>query len=340
MIILGIETSCDETSISLYKNKKGIIINNTYSQAKIHSPYGGIVPIIASRYHSKKIIPLIKDTLKKTKIKFKYINAIAFTAGPGLSSSLLIGATVAKTLAFIYKIPAIPINHIEGHIMSIMLIKNKPKFPFISLIASGGHTLLVIVEKYGKYKIIGYSLDDSAGEAFDKIANLIGLKYPGGYKISQLARYGKNKIQFPRPIIYKNNFNFSFSGLKTHIYYFIKKNINKINQHQFKCNICYSLEKSIIDILIYKSIKALKTFNINHLAIVGGVSANKKLRKKMKKITKKINKKVFFTKKKFCTDNAAMIAYTGFIKFKKNIHISKNNIKINIKPKWNINEKF
>ncbi len=340
MIILGIETSCDETSISIYKNKKGIIINNTYSQSKIHSIYGGIVPPIASRYHSKKIIYLIQDTIKKTKIKLKEINAIAFTAGPGLSSSLIIGATVAKTLAFIYNIPAIPINHIEGHIMSIMLVKNKPKFPFISLITSGAHTILVIVKKNEKYKIIGHSLDDSAGETFDKIGNLIGIKYPGGYKISKLAQYGKKKILFPKPIMYENNFNFSFSGLKTHIYYFIKKNIKKINKYQFKCNICYSLEKSITDILVYKCKKALKKFKIRHISVVGGVSANNKLRKKMKKMTKKINRKVFFTKKEFCTDNAAMIAYTGFLKFKKKKYLNKKNLQINIKPKWNIGEKF
>ncbi len=340
MIILGIETSCDETSISIYKHKNGIIINNTYSQSKIHSNYGGVVPTIASKNHSKKIIPLIKNTIKKSKLKFKNINAIAYTAGPGLSSSLLIGTTVAKTLSLIYKIPAIPINHIEGHIMSTMLVKNKPKFPFISLIISGAHTLLVIVKKYGQYKIIGRCLDDSAGEILDKIANLIGLKYPGGYKIYKLAKYGKNKIIFPKPMMYKKNFNFSFSGLKTYITYFIKKNIKNIYKHEFKCNICYSLQKSIIDVLIYKSKKALKKFKIKYISVVGGVSANNKLRKKMFKMTRKINKKSYFTKKEFCTDNAAMIAYTGFLKFKKKKYIYKKNIKIYVKPKWNIEKKF
>ncbi len=339
MIILGIETSCDETSISIYTKKKGIIINEVYSQT-IHSLYGGVVPILASKNHSKKIIPLIKKVIKKTKIKFKNINAIAFTAGPGLPNSLLIGVTVAKTLGLIYNIPSIPINHIEGHIMSIMLAKKKPNFPFISLITSGAHTILVIVYKYKKYKIIGNSLDDSAGETFDKIANLIGLKYPGGKKISKLAKYGKKNFNFPKPLINNKNFNFSFSGLKTHIFYFIKKNIKNINKYQFKCDICFSLEECITEILVYKSKKALKKYNIKNIAIVGGVSANNKLRKKMKKMTKKINKKSFFTNKKLCTDNAAMIAYTGFLKFKKKKYIYKKNIQIKIKPKWNINEKF
>ncbi len=338
MIILGIETSCDETSISIYTKKKGIIINEIYNQ-KIHSIYGGVVPILASRDHSKKIIFLIKKVLKKKKIKFKKINAIAFTAGPGLPNSLLIGTTVAKTLELIYKIPSIPINHIEGHIMSIMLAKKKPLFPFISLVTSGAHTLLVIVYKYEKYKIIGHSLDDSAGETFDKIGNMIGLKYPSGKKISKMAKFGKKNFNFPKPIINKNNFCFSFSGLKTHVYYFIKKNIKNINKYQFKCDICFSLEDSITEILVYKSKKALLKFNIKYLSVVGGVSANNTLRKKIKKMTKKINKKSFFTKKKLCTDNAAMIAYTGYLKMKKKTKY-KQNIKIKIKPKWKINEKF
>ncbi len=339
MIILGIETSCDDTCISIYIKKKGIICNEIYSQSKIHSSYGGVVPTIAFKNHSKKIIFLIKKIIKKKKINFKKINAIAFTAGPGLQNSLLIGTTVAKTLGYIYNIPTIPINHIEGHIMSVFLCKKKPNFPFISLITSGAHTILVIVNDYKKYKIIGHSLDDSAGEVFDKIANLIGLKYPGGKKISQLAKYGKKNFNFPKPMINKNNFNFSFSGLKTHVNYFIKKNISKINKYQFKCDICFSLEESITELLVNKSKKALKKFNIKNLSVVGGVSSNNKLRKKMINMTKKINKKVFFTKKKLCTDNAAMIAYTGFKKFNKK-YINKKNIKINVKPKWNLNEKF
>ncbi len=339
MIILGIETSCDETSISIYEKKKGIICNEIYSQSKKHSLYGGVVPTIAFKNHSKKIIPLIKKIIEKKNINFKKINAIAFTAGPGLKNSLLVGATVAKTLGYIYNIPSIPINHIEGHIMSVFLCTKKPNFPFISLITSGAHTILVIVNNYEKYKIIGYSLDDSAGEVFDKIANIIGLKYPGGKKISQLAKYGKKNFNFPKPMINKNNFNFSFSGLKTCVNYFIKKNIKKINQYQFKCDICFSLEESITEILVNKSKKALQKFNIKNISVVGGVSSNSKLRKKMIKMTKKINKKVFFTKKKLCTDNAAMIAYTGFKKFKKK-NTYKKNIKINIKPKWNLNEKL
>ncbi len=337
MIILGIETSCDETSISLYDNKKGIIINKIYSQAYIHSKYGGVVPDIASKNHSKKIIKLIKKIIKKTLIKLNNIKIIAFTAGPGLSSSLIIGATIANTLSFLYKIPCIPINHIEGHIMSIMISKKKPNFPFITLITSGANTILVIVYNFNKYKIIGNSLDDSAGETFDKIGNIINLKYPAGKKISKFAKLGKNKFNFPKPItLNKNNFNFSFSGLKTYIINFIKK--KKINL-QFKYDIAYSLEETITDILIIKCINAYKKYKINKISIVGGVSSNKKLRKKINLLKKKYNIKIFFPNKKLCTDNAAMIAYTGYIKYITN-NINKNNLLIKIKPNWKIGENF
>ncbi len=333
MMILGIETSCDETSISIYNKKYGIIINEIYSQSIIHSKYGGVVPEIASRNHLIKIIPLIKKTIKKSKIKFKKINAISFTAGPGLSTSLLIGATTAITLSYLYKIPYIPINHIEGHILSVMLSKKKPNFPFISLVTSGAHTYLIIVKNYGVYKIIGESLDDSAGETFDKISNLMGFKYPGGNKISKLAKYGKKKFNFPKPMLNSKKLNFSFSGLKTHIINFFKKK-KKIN-NQFIFNVAYSLEETITDILVKKSELALKKYNIKNISIVGGVSSNNTLRKKMLHMTKKINKKLFLINKKLCTDNAAMIAYTGSIKYNlyKNI---KQNLEINIKPKWNI----
>ncbi len=328
MIILGIETSCDETGLCIYDSKKGIIINEIYSQAKIHSIYGGVVPNIASKNHTKKIIPLIKKIIKKSLIKINNIQLIAYTYGPGLSSSLIIGTSFALTLSYLYKKPCIPINHLEAHILSIMLSKKKPNFPFISLIVSGAHTNLVITKNFNKYKTIGQTLDDSAGETLDKIANLIELKYPGGEKIYKLSKKGKYKFNFPKPIL-KNNFNFSFSGLKTHIYNFIKK--KKITK-QFKCDIAYSLQETIIDILIYKSFKASKKYKIKNICIVGGVSSNIRLRKKIKKMAKKKKINIFFPPKKLCTDNAAMIAYTGYIKY-----ITKKKIKKNLKIKINPN---
>ncbi len=330
MIILGIETSCDETALCIYKKNK-IIKNKIFSQYKIHNKNKGIIPEIASKYHYKKIIPLLKNIIKKSKIKIKDIKLIAYTAGPGLPNSLLIGTTLAKSISLIYKIPSIPINHIEGHIMSIMLNKKKPKFPFISLITSGVNTILCIVKNFNKYKIIGKSLDDSAGETFDKISKLLKLKKLGGKYISKLAKYGKKILNFPKPLINKKNFNFSFSGLKTHIKNYINK--KELNFQQ-KANIALSLEECITDILINKINKASKKFKINILSIVGGVSKNNKLRNKIKNIK---NKRIYFTKKKFCTDNAAMIAYVASIK---NIKKIKNTLEINIKPKWNINENF
>ncbi len=338
MIILGIETSCDETCISIYNNKKGIILNEIHSQQNIHSKYGGVVPNIASKNHTNKIILLIKKIIKKYSINLNKINLISFTAGPGLSSSLIIGTTVAISLSYIYKIPYIPINHIEGHIMSIMISKKKPKFPFISLIISGSTTTLVIVYYFNKYKIIGKSLDDAAGEIFDKIGNLIGLKYPAGNKIYKYSKFGKKKFNFPQPLKKKNNFNFSFSGLKTYITNFIK-NKKKINL-QFKYNIAYSLQETIIDLIIFKLLNASKKYKINNISIVGGVSSNKKLRKKLLYISKKYKKKIFYPNKNLCTDNAAMIAYTGYIKYITKKNKIKNKFIIKVKPNWNINENF
>ncbi len=338
MIILGIETSCDETGISIYNNKKGILINKIYSQSYIHSKYGGVVPNIASKNHTFKSILLIKKIIKETKIKIKKINLIGFTAGPGLSSSLLIGSTIANTISYLYNIPCSPINHIEGHIMSIMISKKKPNFPFITLITSGAHTILTIVENYNKYKILGTSLDDSAGETFDKIGNILGLKYPGGNKIEKLAKKGKKNLNFPKPLTKnKNNFNFSFSGLKTHIFNYIKKK-KKINTN-LKNNIAYSLQESITDILVMKCINASNKYKINNISIVGGVSSNKLLRKKLIKITQKTNKKIYYPNKDLCTDNAAMIAYTCYMKYITN-KINYSNLNIKIKPSWNINETF
>ncbi len=333
MIILGIETSCDETALCIYKKKKKIIINKIFKQNKIHNKNKGIIPEIASKYHYKKIIYIFKKIIKKSKIKIKNIKLIAYTAGPGLPNSLIIGTTLAKTLSFIYKIPSIPINHIEGHIMSIMLNKIKPKFPFISLITSGANTILCIVKKFNKYKIIGKCIDDSAGEVFDKISKFLKFKKLGGKYISKIAKYGKKNLNFPKPLMNKKNFNFSFSGLKTHIKNYIKnKNIN----FQKKADISLSLEECITDILIYKIKNACKKYNINKICIVGGVSKNNKLRKKIKNL-KKNKIKTYLCKKKFCTDNAAMIAYTAL---NKNIKKIKNILEIKIKPKWKINENF
>lgn len=337
MIILGIETSCDETSLALYSIKYGLISYITYSQFLIHSKYGGIVPEIASKEHMRKIIPLFKKLLFKANIHQSQIDIIAYTGGPGLSGSLLIGSSFACSLGLSLNKPVSCINHLEGHILIPFLYSNTIIFPFISLLISGGHTLLILVRNIGNYIIIGKTLDDSVGETLDKLARSMKFKHPGGYLISKFAKFGISNIyNFPRPMIYSKNFNFSFSGLKTSVIKTIKliKNI----KNQDKYNISKSILKSIIDVLIYKTINAMKKTNIKIISITGGVSINKQIRKSFKKKIKE-NKfyKLYYPQKKFCTDNAVMIAFACAIRIKNNISNITNKYLIKIKPKWSIN---
>nr|WP_246208778.1 tRNA (adenosine(37)-N6)-threonylcarbamoyltransferase complex transferase subunit TsaD [Enterobacteriaceae endosymbiont of Donacia marginata] len=328
---MGIETSCDDTAVAIYTKSIGILCNNIYTQ-KIHSKYGGVVPELAARNHLKKIIPLIKKSLIKIKKKLNDINAIAYTSGPGQINSLIIGAIISHTLAFSLNIPVIPVNHMEGHLFSIMLQKKKPILPFIGLLISGGHTQLIYTYKFGKYKILGTNIDDAVGETLDKISKLLGLDYPGGKNLFKLSKYGtKKKFFFPRPMtLKKNNLNFSFSGLKTFVTNFIKK--QNLNNFKIKADIACGLEDAVIETLYIKSLWALKKYNINQLVIAGGVSSNQKLRKFFYKNLKKNNIKLFYSNKKLCTDNAAMIAYVGAKKFfsKKNKYVL-NDISINSK---------
>ncbi|QJC37759.1 tRNA (adenosine(37)-N6)-threonylcarbamoyltransferase complex transferase subunit TsaD [Enterobacteriaceae endosymbiont of Donacia bicoloricornis] len=331
MLFMGIETSCDDTAVAIYDKNKGILCNNIYTQ-KIHSKYGGIVPELAARNHLKKMIPLIKKSLIKIKKKLKDIDVIAYTSGPGQINSLIIGAIISHTLAFSLNIPVIPINHMEGHLFSIMLQKKKPIFPFIGLLISGGHTQLIYAHKFEKYKILGTNIDDAVGETLDKVSKLLGLDYPGGKNLFKLSKFGTSKkFFFPRPMVSKkNNFNFSFSGLKTSVINFIKK--QNLNDFKIKADIACALEDAVIETLYIKSLWALKKYNINQLVIAGGVSSNQKLRKFLYKNLKKNNIKLFYSNKKLCTDNAAMIAYLGSKKkiLKKNKYIL-NTISINSK---------
>lgn len=327
MIILGIETSCDDTCIAIYDTKYGLIANKKYNQP-IHTIFGGVIPKYSSIYHLNKLIPIIK-TLKINK---KNINAIAYTAGPGLYNSLIIGAYIAYSISYTLNIPIIGVNHLEGHIFSAMINKKKPNFPFISLLISGGHTQLIDVKNIGNYKIIGETLDDSIGETFDKIAKMLNLSYPGGEKLSKLANFGTIKKIFPK--ILNNNLNFSFSGIKTYIFnYFKKIKLNKKN----KANLAKSFEEYILNILSIKCYKALIKYGRSCLIISGGVSANNTLRKNIKnKILKKNkinNLKIYFPENILCTDNAAMIAYVGAIRITSGEKINNN---INIRPNWSL----
>ncbi|MDQ1237463.1 MAG: tRNA (adenosine(37)-N6)-threonylcarbamoyltransferase complex transferase subunit TsaD [Wigglesworthia glossinidia] len=328
MLILGIETSCDDTGIAIYDTNNGLIINKIINQAKSHAYHGGIVPEIASKLHLKYIQPSIKTVLKNSKILVSKIGGIAYTAGPGLERSLAIGATFASSLAYSLNIPSVGVHHLEGHLLTPMFEKKKPNFPFLGLIISGAHTQLILANKIGKYKILGNCMDDALGEAFDKTAKLLGINYPGGKKLSILAQYGNSKrFFFPRPMIKKPGINFSFSGLKTYV-----KNIvssySKID-HQTRFDIARAFEDAILDTIEIKCCRALNLTQCKNLVISGGVSANNSIRKRLHKIMKIRRGRLFYAKKSLCTDNAAMIAYVGSIRLKKNA-----SKKILIKPKW------
>ncbi|CAL4318423.1 tRNA N6-adenosine threonylcarbamoyltransferase [Buchnera aphidicola (Protaphis terricola)] len=331
MKVLGIETSCDDTGIAIYDDVKGLLINELYSQKKIHAKHGGIVPELASREHAKKIVILIDKIFQK--IDMKEIDFISYTAGPGLVGSLLVGATFAHSLGFSLNIPVLPVNHMEAHLLSPMLEFKSIKFPFIGLLVSGKHTQIIAAYKLGKYEILGTSVDDAAGEAFDKVSKLLGLKYPNGKELSDLAEKGvKSNLYFPRPMKNHCNLNFSFSGLKTFTANIIKNNILDIQE---KANIAKAFEDAVVDILLIKTKKALYQKGWSNLVIAGGVSANKKLRKKSDIMMKKyFNSTVFYTSSKFCTDNGAMIAYLGFLRYK---NLNKSSfLNILVKPKWSL----
>ncbi len=333
MLILGIETSCDETGVAIYDSEKGLLGHKLYSQIKLHAKYGGVVPELASRDHINYIIPLINDLLKDCKINIQNIEAIAYTSGPGLSGALLVGSSVAESLACALGIRSIPIHHLEGHLLAPMLEDRKPKFPFIALLVSGGHSQLIHVKKLGSYKIIGDTLDDAAGEAFDKTAQLLGLGYPGGAALSKLAEKGLKHFKLPRPLLHSNGLDFSFSGLKTAVLYLVRK--QKKLTKEIKADIAYAFEDSITDVLVKKTIQALKQEGLKRVIISGGVGANKTLREKIIAECNQNEFEYFFPDLTFCTDNGAMIALAGSLRLNMP---SKENYSFSVKPRWKLTE--
>ncbi|VFP87996.1 tRNA (adenosine(37)-N6)-threonylcarbamoyltransferase complex transferase subunit TsaD [Candidatus Erwinia haradaeae] len=330
MRVLGIETSCDDTGIAIYDSDLGLLSNQLYSQAKLHSHYGGVVPELASRDHMSKIVPLIQAALQESGLNGKDINAVAYTAGPGLVGSLLVGACIACSLAFSWNVPSIAIHHMEGHLLSPMLEEDRPLFPFVALLVSGGHTQLIAVTDFGKYTLMGQSLDDAAGEAFDKTAKLLGLGYPGGPILSDMAQHGvKNRFIFPRPMTKKPGLNFSFSGLKTCVARTLCKHDNS---RQTYSDIACAFEDAVVDTLLIKCCRALDQTGFKRLVIAGGVGANRALRRKINKIIKQRGEKIFYARPEFCTDNGAMIAYAGMIRF--NSTVIDSNLGITVHPKW------
>ena len=333
MLILGIETSCDETGVAIYDSEKGLLGHKLYSQIKLHAKYGGVVPELASRDHINYIIPLIHDLLSDCKIIIQNIETIAYTSGPGLSGALLVGSSVAESLACALGIRSIPIHHLEGHLLAPMLEDRKPKFPFIALLVSGGHSQLIHVKELGSYKIIGDTLDDAAGEAFDKTAQLLGLGYPGGAALSKLAKKGLKHFELPRPLLHSNGLDFSFSGLKTAVLYLVRKQKKLTNE--IKADIAYAFEDSITDVLVKKTIQALKQEGLKRVIISGGVGANKTLRNKIIAECNQNEFEYFFPDLTFCTDNGAMIALAGSLRLNMR---PKENYSFSVKPRWKLTE--
>ena len=333
MLVLGIETSCDETGVALYDSKKGLLGHTLHSQIKLHAEYGGVVPELASRDHITNIIPLIDQLLEDQSLQIEEIDSIAYTSGPGLSGALLVGSCVAEAIACSLNIPSIPIHHLEGHLLAPMLEEESPSFPFLALLVSGGHSQLIHVKAIGDYSILGDTLDDAAGEAFDKTAQLLGLGYPGGSALSNLAEKGSPFFTLPRPLLNSHGFNFSFSGLKTAVLTLVKKQV--ILNETIKANIAYEFQEAITDVLVKKSFLALKHLNLDQLVVSGGVGANKQLRKKLTQLSLKNNFKVFFPAFEFCTDNGAMIALAGALRY----HLSaKTDFNYTVKPRWRLSE--
>jgi len=329
MRVLGIETSCDETGIAIYDDEVGLLSNQLYSQVKLHADYGGVVPELASRDHVRKTVPLIQAALKEAGLSASDIDGVAYTAGPGLVGALLVGATIGRSLAFAWDVPAVPVHHMEGHLLAPMLEDAPPDFPFVALLVSGGHTQLISVTGIGHYELLGESVDDAAGEAFDKTAKLLGLDYPGGPLLSKMAAQGTpGRFTFPRPMTDRPGLDFSFSGLKTFAANTIRENDA---DPQTRADIARAFEDAVVDTLAIKCKRALDQTGFSRLVIAGGVSANRTLRAKLKEMMAKRRGEVFYARPEFCTDNGAMIAYAGMIRLKAG---TAGELSVTVRPRW------
>lgn len=333
MLVLGLETSCDETGVALYDSERGLLADALFSQIDLHRVYGGVVPELASRDHVRRMLPLIRQVLAEAQCQPADINAIAYTAGPGLVGALLVGASCAQALALAWGIPAVGVHHMEGHLLAPMLEENPPTFPFVALLVSGGHTQLVRVDGIGRYEVLGESLDDAAGEAFDKTAKLLGLPYPGGPEIARLAELGSaGRFVFPRPMTDRPGLEFSFSGLKTFALNTWKQcQASGEDLDQARADIARAFQQAVVETLAIKCKRALKHTGLNNLVIAGGVSANRALRSALEEMTGSLRGRVFYARPRFCTDNGAMIAYAGCQRLLAGQH---DGPAIAVQPRW------
>ncbi len=331
MRVLGIETSCDETGVALYDSDRGMIAESLYSQVAMHAEYGGVVPELASRDHVRKTVPLLRDMLTRARISLRDIDAIAYTAGPGLIGALMVGASIGRSLAWALDVPAIGVHHMEAHLLAPLLADPKPDVPFVALLVSGGHTQLVRVDAIGEYEIVGESIDDAAGEAFDKTAKMLGLGYPGGPAVARLAERGDpTRFRFPRPMTDRPGLNFSFSGLKT----FTLNTLQRLGQttEQDKADVARAFEDAVVDTLVIKCSRALEQTGLNRLVMAGGVAANTRLRAAL---GERLPGTVYYAPAKLCTDNGAMVAFAGYLRLAAGQHTA---LEIETRARWPLDE--
>ncbi|MDT3737755.1 MAG: tRNA (adenosine(37)-N6)-threonylcarbamoyltransferase complex transferase subunit TsaD [Denitratisoma sp.] len=335
MLVLGVESSCDETGLALYDTGRGLLAHAVHSQIDLHEAYGGVVPELASRDHIRRVVPLLRKVLAEAGTGLEAVDAIAYTAGPGLAGALLVGAGFAESLALALKVPALPVHHLEGHLLSPLLSADPPRFPFVALLVSGGHTQLMRVSGVGQYELLGETLDDAAGEAFDKTAKLLGLGYPGGPQLARLAETGKpGRFSLPRPMLHSGDLNFSFSGLKTAV-------LTQVRKQEFsdaeKADLCAEFQAAIVEVLAVKALAALNAAGLKQLVVAGGVGANRALRAALDAGTRTAGARVFYPELELCTDNGAMIAFAGAQRLTSGI-AAKQAGSFAVRPRWALQE--
>ncbi|GIZ51255.1 tRNA (adenosine(37)-N6)-threonylcarbamoyltransferase complex transferase subunit TsaD [Noviherbaspirillum aridicola] len=338
MIVLGVESSCDETGLALYDTQRGLLGHALHSQVAMHEEYGGVVPELASRDHIRRALPLLEQVLAQAGAGRHDIDAIAYTQGPGLAGALLVGASIACGLGLALDRPVLGVHHLEGHLLSPLLAGDPPEFPFVALLISGGHTQLMRVDGVGSYTLLGETVDDAAGEAFDKSAKLLGLGYPGGPALSRMAEFGDSgAYRLPRPMLHSKDLNFSFSGLKTAVLTLVKNHPANICE-QDKANIARAFVDAIVEVLVAKSVAALKQTGLRRLVIAGGVGANAQLRASLNDIAQRRRFRVYYPELQFCTDNGAMIALAGAMRLQRDPSCATREYGFNVRPRWPLDE--
>ncbi len=331
MRVLGIETSCDDTAAAVYDARSGLLAHRLFSQIDVHREFGGVVPELAARDHIRKLLPLVDVVLRESGSRPADMGGVAYTAGPGLVGALLVGASVGRSLAWAWRVPALGVHHMEAHLLAPMLEAQAPELPFVALLVSGGHTLLVDVERVGRYRILGDTRDDAVGEAFDKTAKLLGLGYPGGPAIAACAERGvPGRFRFPRPMVDRPGLDFSFSGLKTHVLTTARA---QDLDPQTVADIAHAFQEAAVDTLVIKARRALEQSGVRRLVVAGGVGANQRLRERLRQVADEIDAAVYFPRAEYCTDNGAMIAYAGWLRLRAG---QRQGMAIEVHPRWRL----